>query len=628
MPREYQRKLGARRYADYSKDHLQNCLDSIRSGQLTQRQAEERFKIPRRTIINKLKGDGNRPGFPQIFSDEEESHFVKCILQFSDYGFPLNQFDLRIVVKTYLTRTGRSVKRFKNNIPGIEWVRSFLKRHPELTTRFAANIKRVRASVNAEVLQDYISALGETVEGVPPENIWNFDESNLTDNPGQKKVIVKRGTKYPEKIINSSKSSISLMFSGSATGEFLPPYVVYKAAHLWNTWTENGPAGCRYSVTPSGWFESNTFEDWFESILLPRLKKLEGKKVVICDNLSSHLSVRILKLCQENNVSFVCIPANSTHITQPLDVTFFRPMKEAWRKILLDYKETAWGCRSSSLEKQYFPSLLKKLMEAIEPNQKTNLIAGFKKCGIYPLDVAPLLDRMPKSSVTPTTDIDASFLETLHAKRNDLTQPKISKRKKLDITPGKSVAVEDLSSQPKPSTSENADKTNKINSGFTRKKVQQNRNVVKGLKLKKKPLFAMCEDEDEDVDGDLKEYVIEVEKEANKDKEAEKNLELLNSGKKTFEDLLSLDEVKKEIGEYVIFTYEGEYFPGKIISLYEDGAEISAMQRSLKSWKWPDKPDIHKYDWEDVIGHCKEPKLVSKRGFFNVPELGVVWDII
>jgi len=66
-------------------------------------------------------------------------------------------------------------------------------------------------------------------------NIWNYDETNLTDEPGQKKVVTKRGCKYPERIINSTKSSISLMFCGNAEGELLPPYAVYKAESLWNT---------------------------------------------------------------------------------------------------------------------------------------------------------------------------------------------------------------------------------------------------------------------------------------------------------------------------------------------------------------------------------------------------------
>lgn len=54
----------------------------------------------------------------------------------------------------------------------------------------------------------------------------NFDETNLSDDPGWKKVITRRGTKYPKRVINSSKSATSLMYAALADEKVLPPYVV------------------------------------------------------------------------------------------------------------------------------------------------------------------------------------------------------------------------------------------------------------------------------------------------------------------------------------------------------------------------------------------------------------------
>ena len=45
------------------------------------------------------------------------------------------------------------------------------------------------------------------------------------------------------------------MMCGSATGELLPPYVVYKATNLYKAWCEGGPEGTMYSVTKLGWFD-------------------------------------------------------------------------------------------------------------------------------------------------------------------------------------------------------------------------------------------------------------------------------------------------------------------------------------------------------------------------------------
>jgi hypothetical protein len=155
----------------------------------------------------------------------------------------------------------------------------------------------------------------------------------LTDDPGTKKCIFKRGVKYPERIKDSTKTAISVMFCGSASGDMLPAYVVYKAENIWSTWTEGGPKGTRYNRSRSGWFDSCCFNDWFQSTFVPHVKKLPGKKVVIGDNLSSHFTDTVLRLAAENDILFVCLPPNATHLLQPLDVAFYRPLKGNWRKV-------------------------------------------------------------------------------------------------------------------------------------------------------------------------------------------------------------------------------------------------------------------------------------------------------
>lgn len=86
------------------------------------------------------------------------------------------------------------------------------------------------------------------MENIPPENVFNFDETNLTDDLGSKKCVVNRGTKYPGVIRNTSnKTRISIMMAGNAAGELLPPFVVYKASNMWSYWCEGGPKGVRFT---------------------------------------------------------------------------------------------------------------------------------------------------------------------------------------------------------------------------------------------------------------------------------------------------------------------------------------------------------------------------------------------
>ena len=118
----------------------------------------------------------------------------------AEFGFPLTEIDLRFIVKGYLDKIGCTIPQFKNNLPGIEWVRLFRKRNPTLTVRECSNIKIVRAAADEVLITKFFDQLSESVESIPPENQWNYDETNLQDDPGTTKVICKMGSKYMEEL--------------------------------------------------------------------------------------------------------------------------------------------------------------------------------------------------------------------------------------------------------------------------------------------------------------------------------------------------------------------------------------------------------------------------------------------
>ena len=97
--------LGTRNYANYTPEALEECVEAIRSGELTQRAAETRYGIPRSTI-NKLKCKHmNKVGYSRIFSEEEEELvFEQHLIKLCDYGFPVVELDFRYTVKNYFDK--------------------------------------------------------------------------------------------------------------------------------------------------------------------------------------------------------------------------------------------------------------------------------------------------------------------------------------------------------------------------------------------------------------------------------------------------------------------------------------------------------------------------------------------
>lgn len=70
----------------------------------------------------------------------------------------------------------------------------------------------------------------------------------------------------------------------------------------------------------------------------------------------------------------------------------------------------------------------------------------------------------------------------------------------------------------------------------------------------------------------------------------------------TFNKNCNFKPVVKAVRQYVVFTYEGEMFPGKITKITKEGPYISSMKKSLKSWTWPKPVDEIQYDWQDILG--------------------------
>jgi hypothetical protein len=165
------------------------------------------------------------------------------------------------------------------------------------------------------------------------------------------------------------------MLCGNAAREMVPPMVVYKALNLYTSWCERGPKGTLYACSKSGWFDMFLFEKWFIELLLPILKRKTGKKLVIGDNLASHISPTVINLCKQNEIVFVCLPPHSTDKLQPLDVGVFAPLKAAWRQVLTTYKLK--HPNQVGIPKVDFPHLLKTLMETADPGQ--HLPAAFNR---------------------------------------------------------------------------------------------------------------------------------------------------------------------------------------------------------------------------------------------------------
>ena len=300
-----------------------------------------------------------RYGRPTALKKRDEEILAGVLNKLADWNFPVGSTEIKVMVKDLLDARGEVSTHFKNNTPGDDWVRNFKKRTSCKTTA-AANIKPSRACVTADDVNLFFDNLEQTLEGenVPPCNIFNYDETNFKDEPGQQWVIVRRGRRRTEKVFENSKSKISIMWCCSGDGKMLPPMIVYKAVNTYDGWSRNGPKGAIYESSSSGYFDCRLFAVWFFEILVPAVKDLPVVKILFGDNPSSHFNYyEIICACINLQIKFTMLIANATDKMQVLDVSVFRPMKRSWRTVLKEYRQETR--RRGLIEKCCFPSLLK-----------------------------------------------------------------------------------------------------------------------------------------------------------------------------------------------------------------------------------------------------------------------------
>ena len=293
------------------------------------------------------------------------------------------------------------------------------------------------------------------------------------------------------------------------------------------------------------------------------------KKLLLGDNLASHISLEVINLCKEYDIEFVCLPPNSTDKMQPLDVGLFGPLKNTWRKQLKKYADL--DPTAKLLQKTEFPRMLKELIEELKP--KEHLPSAFEKCGLVPLNRQKVLERIPSILQTKeiAKNIDGVLLKKLQVRRFGE-----GKKKKPRGT--------------------------KVPAGQSYTKDKEDGDEV--------------EDEDEDqAEGEVDD--VEEQNKGDEDENSCSEHDLLDT------DLFDNIGERRIAGTYVVAVYEGEWF---IAEVCKDQKQVKTgytrlrylVIKGVNCFSWGDKPDLHITLEEDIILSNVNPEPVTSRGYLGL----------
>lgn len=164
-------------------------------------------------------------------------------------------------------------------------------------------------------------------------------------------------------------------------------------------------------ISDNGWMTAQTFQEYMQKIFYPYLceKGVEFPVVVFLDGHSSHFSFETIEFCTEKKIFIAALYPNSTHLTQPMDVAGFGPLKKNWREAVHNWKTRT---HSATLTKDCFAGLLQQVInETVKPE---HLQSGFRACGLFPftpegINYEKLIRN--KSERVEQNDVEAAALE-------------------------------------------------------------------------------------------------------------------------------------------------------------------------------------------------------------------------
>lgn len=459
MPRKYQRKSNRGRWTE---ENLRTAINLIQQDHIPIREAGRICNVPERTLRRRMKNNNFEKGVqgPSSYLGQvSEKKVVEHIKALQKAGFPPNVKTVKQIAYTLAQRMGLKCKfNSEKEEAGDHWYRSFMERNPELSLRKAEGLSTARAEgMNRKEVEDYFKLLERIYEANDvfdkPGHVFNVDESGLQLNNVPGKVIAAKGSKEVHTVTSGEKGeTITVVACCNSEGNFLPPYCIFKGVNKKNEFEDGMPPGSVVVMNrKSAYVNNELFFDWLKNHFAPR--KPQGKTVLILDGHGSHMSVNCLEFAAENDISLVCLPSHTTHYLQPLDRSFFKPLKTFFYQACDQWIKTHQGRRITRMQ---FGTLLNSAWSRAAT--AGTAINGFSATGAFPLDPGSI----------PNHAFSVSDLQLAHAQNidNENTDNKTCNTQKENAVPNPSLETNvtpqetpNIIIEPQPSTSAECDIT-------------------------------------------------------------------------------------------------------------------------------------------------------------------------
>lgn len=225
----------------------------------------------------------------------------------------------------------------------VKWIDSFLNRHNIVTRKQSGSLTRSPAHTRytEQLIAHHLGKLQRDFDsGVMDENmVENMDETHFIFNMDNHKTLGKRGAKkvnYVDVVQGGEGFTMVLRMTGGVNAKIEAPFLIFKNKqrnHPMRGTPDNVP-GASYRTQPRGWMDAIVFNQWLREPRAIKQDADERDRFLFTDNASGHkLNAQTVVSLNAIMTELCFLPANATHLIQPLDAFIIQKIKEVWHRL-------------------------------------------------------------------------------------------------------------------------------------------------------------------------------------------------------------------------------------------------------------------------------------------------------
>ena len=292
------------------------------------------YSVDHRKLGRRLEGVPSRRDIQansRKLTTLEELVLVQYILDLAAKGFPPQLSVVEDMANRLLaTRDAPCVRSRQAS--------NFVKRRVELRTRFQRKYDYQRAKCeDPEVICGWFELVQNTIAkyGINDADIYNFDETGFMIGViSTAMVVTSLDRRVKAKKVQPSNREWVIVIQGvSSQGQAVLPFVIVVGkTHLVSQYKNSGfLSDWVIAITENGWTTNERGMDQiqhFEKHTKPQ--SVSGYRLLVLNGHESHHLDEFEEYCKEHNIITLCMPAHSSHLLQPLNVSCFGLLKKAY----------------------------------------------------------------------------------------------------------------------------------------------------------------------------------------------------------------------------------------------------------------------------------------------------------